>query len=48
MSATALVASFFLPPVDFSHGARQGAGEQMLAAEMATPEPQDEPIIVGD
>jgi hypothetical protein len=31
-----LLASFFLPPVDFSRGVPASAGERMLAAEMAT------------
>lgn len=48
MSAIALVASFALPPVDFSHGVPAGAGEAMLAAEMGTLEPEDEPIGVLD
>jgi EmrB/QacA subfamily drug resistance transporter len=39
MSAVALIASFFLPPVDFSRGVESGAGEKMLAAEMTTVDP---------
>ena len=37
MSAIGLVASFFLPPVDFARGVPAGAGEQMLAAEIDQP-----------
>ena len=42
MSAIGLVASFFLPPVDFARGVPAGAGEQMLAAEMTSLEPESE------
>ena len=48
LSAGALLTSFFLPAVNFSHGVQPGAGEQMLTAEMANLEPDDEPIVVGD
>jgi hypothetical protein len=40
------VATLFLPPVDFSSGVPAAAGEQMLAAEMANLEPEDEPVAV--
>ena len=43
MSAVGLLASFFLPPVDFSRGVPAGAGEQLLAAEMTSLESDDEP-----
>jgi EmrB/QacA subfamily drug resistance transporter len=36
MAGIGLIASFFLPPVDFSRGVPAGAGERMLATEMAT------------
>jgi EmrB/QacA subfamily drug resistance transporter len=39
MSAVALVASFFLPPVDFSRGVESSTGEKMLAAELSTLDP---------
>lgn len=39
----ALLASFFLPKVDFSRGVPAGAGEQLLEAEMAVLEPESEP-----
>jgi EmrB/QacA subfamily drug resistance transporter len=48
VSALAMISSFFLPPVDFSHGVPAGAGEQMLAAEMATLEPESEPEMITD
>ena len=47
MSAIGLFATFFLPPVDFSKGVPEGAGEQMLAAEMASLEPESEPESVS-
>lgn len=47
MSAIGLVASFFLPPVDFSRGVPAGAGEQMLAAEMTSLESESEPEAVA-
>jgi EmrB/QacA subfamily drug resistance transporter len=47
-SAAGLIATFFLPAVDFSRGVRSGAGEEMLAAEMANLEPDDEPVVVPD
>lgn len=46
MSAAALLASLFLPHVSFAHGVTPGAGEQMLTAEMANLDPEDEPIIL--
>ena len=47
-SAAGLLATFFLPVVDFSRGLRAGAGEEMLTAEMATLEPKDEPVVVPE
>jgi EmrB/QacA subfamily drug resistance transporter len=44
----ALVPAAFLPAVDFHDGVPAGAGEQMLAAEMTTLEPADEPVCVKD
>jgi hypothetical protein len=46
MSAVGLVASFFLPPVNFARGVPAGAGEQLLTAEMTTLEPDSEPDAV--
>jgi EmrB/QacA subfamily drug resistance transporter len=48
MSAIALVATIFLPTVDFSRGVPKAAGEQMLAAEMTQLEPDDEPEAITD
>jgi EmrB/QacA subfamily drug resistance transporter len=48
VSAAGLIATFFLPPVDFAKKTQEGAGEQMLEAEMTTLEPNDEPIVVRD
>jgi hypothetical protein len=47
-AALALVVTFFLPAVSFARGVTPEAGEQMLAAEMANLEPEDEPIGVQD
>jgi EmrB/QacA subfamily drug resistance transporter len=46
VSALGLIATFFLPDVDFSHGVEAGAGERMIAAEMTNLEPEDEPVTV--
>jgi MFS family permease len=48
VSALGLLATLFLPGVDFGHGTRDHAGEEMLAAEMTTLEPEDEPIAVRE
>ena len=44
LAGGSLLATFFLPPVSFSRGVPTAAGEQMLAAEMANLEPEDEPV----
>ena len=44
VSAAGLLATFFLPHVDFGRGVPAHAGEQMLEAEMASLTPEDEPI----
>jgi EmrB/QacA subfamily drug resistance transporter len=46
-AVASLVATFFLPPVDFAHGVDASAGERMLEAEMTTLEPEDEPVSVS-
>jgi EmrB/QacA subfamily drug resistance transporter len=46
MSALGLVASFVLPPVDFSRGVPASAGERMITAEMASLDPDDEPAAL--
>jgi EmrB/QacA subfamily drug resistance transporter len=48
MSGIALLASFVLPPVDFSRGVPAGAGEQLIAAEMASLESESEPDGIAD
>lgn len=48
LAGGSLVATFFLPPVDFSRGVTAGAGEQMLAAEMTSLEAQSEPMTFSD
>jgi MFS family permease len=48
VSATGLIAALFLPAVSFAKGVSQSAGEQMLAAEMANLEPEDEPVSVPE
>jgi EmrB/QacA subfamily drug resistance transporter len=48
LAGTALLATFFLPPVDFTRGVPAAAGEQMLSAEMTNLEPQDEPVGVAE
>jgi hypothetical protein len=47
MSLVGLAASLFLPPVHFETVAA-AAGGQMLAAEMANLEPDDEPSCLAD
>ena len=46
-AAASLMATFFLPQVDLSPGVDVSAGERMLEAEMATLEPDDEPVSVS-
>jgi hypothetical protein len=48
VTGAALAMTFFLPAVDFHRGVTSNAGEEMLAAEMTSLEPQDEPIAVPD
>ena len=47
MAAVGLAAAFLLPPVDLSRGVPAGTGEQMLAAEMTSLEPESEPESVA-
>lgn len=46
MTVLALIACVFLPPVDFSRGVTEGAGEILIEAEMANLEPENEPECV--
>jgi predicted MFS family arabinose efflux permease len=48
VSGAGLVATFFLPAVSFSRGVPDSAGEQMIQAEMANLEPEDEPVAVPE
>jgi EmrB/QacA subfamily drug resistance transporter len=48
VSAAALIATFFLPPVHFAKPVASGTGEQMIEAEMTNLRPDDEPIAVPD
>jgi hypothetical protein len=48
LSGASLVATTFLPPVDFSRGLSAAAGERMIEAEMANLAPRDEPVTVRD
>ncbi|MBF8300923.1 MAG: bmr3 [Acidobacteria bacterium] len=48
IAGASVVATLFLPPVDFSRGVAAAAGEQMLEAEMTTLEPEDEPVAVQE
>ncbi|HEY6612909.1 MAG TPA: MDR family MFS transporter [Vicinamibacterales bacterium] len=48
VSGAGLLATMFLPPVNFTHGVPAGAGEQMLEAEMTNLQPEDEPIAINE
>jgi Na+/melibiose symporter-like transporter len=48
VSAGGLLATLFLPHVDFGRGVAESAGELMIEAEMANLEPEDEPIAVRE
>ena len=48
MTTGALVMTFFLPAVNFHRGVPSNAGEEMIAAEMTSLEPEDEPVAVPD
>jgi len=45
-AGASLVATFFLPPVDFARGVDVSAGERMLETEMTTLKPEDEPVSI--
>jgi MFS family permease len=47
-AVVALILTFFLPEVSLSPSVSSAAGERMLAAEMTTLEPSDDPIAVPD
>ncbi len=48
IAVCALAVTLLLPPVSFSRGVPPGAGEQMIAAEMTTLDPDEEPTGVLD
>jgi hypothetical protein len=48
VSAVALIATLFLPPVHFAKQVPSGTGEQLIEAEMTNLRPEDEPIAVPD
>jgi hypothetical protein len=48
VSAAGLLATFFLPSVSFERGVPDAAGEQLIQAEMANLEPEDEPVAVPE
>ena len=48
VSGLGLIATFFLPHVDFAHQVSAAAGERMIAAEMGNLEPEDEPVAVPE
>jgi EmrB/QacA subfamily drug resistance transporter len=48
LAAASLLATLFLPPVNFSAEVSPTAGEQMLAAEMTNLEPEGEPVTVPE
>ena len=48
VSAAGLIATLFLPSIDFARGVQAAAGEQMLQAEMTNLEPEDEPVGVPE
>jgi predicted MFS family arabinose efflux permease len=47
-AGAAFVLSFLLPAVKFGAEVKTATGEQMIAAEMANLEPDDEPVVVGE
>jgi Na+/melibiose symporter-like transporter len=48
VSGAGLVATLFLPPVQFSQGVPAAAGEQMIEAEMTNLNPEDEPVAINE
>jgi len=48
VSMAGLIATLFLPAVEFGRGVKASAGEQMLQAEMTNLEPEDEPVTVPE
>ncbi len=48
VSTAGLIATLFLPSIDFGRGVPAAAGERMLQAEMTNLEPEDEPVAVPE
>jgi EmrB/QacA subfamily drug resistance transporter len=48
VAGAGLVATLFLPAVDFGRGVKAGAGEELIAAEMTNLEPEDEPVAIRE
>ena len=48
VSTAGLIATLFLPSIDFGRGVPAAAGEQLLQAEMTNLEPDDEPVAVPE
>jgi predicted MFS family arabinose efflux permease len=48
VSAAGLAATFFLPAISFDRDTPTAAGEQLIQAEMANLEPEDEPVVVPE
>ena len=48
IAGASLLATFFLPPVDFGRRMSVGAGEQMLAAKMTNLQAESEPVIMTE
>ena len=48
ITVAALLMTFFLPAIDFKRGVTSNAGEELIAAEMTSLEPEDEPVTVSN
>jgi EmrB/QacA subfamily drug resistance transporter len=48
VSSVGLLATMFLPPVNFTHGVPADAGGQMIEAEMTNLQPDDEPVAISE
>jgi EmrB/QacA subfamily drug resistance transporter len=48
VSGGGLVATLFLPHVDFGRGVHRGTGERMIEAQMTNLKPEDEPVAIPD
>lgn len=48
VSGAGLLATLFLPHVDFGRGVKDNAGEELIQAELANIEPNDEPVAIRE